>query len=32
MWKSEELDIVAENVSMLMSFKRTQKQTVKIAL
>jgi len=27
MWKREELDVVAENVSILMSFNRTQTQT-----
>jgi hypothetical protein len=32
MWRSEELDIVAENVGMVMSFNHTQKQTLKIAL
>jgi hypothetical protein len=32
MWRREELDLVAENVGILMSFKHTQTQTIKVAL
>jgi len=32
MWRREELDVVAENVGMLMSFNHTQTQTRKKAL